>query len=120
MQDSLVLLQESVRHVNHVWTTWCPAPLQSALVWLWQLLVIYPTSLLYFYGPSFLGGWSGQTPSQVCAQLTTVEASFWENNPQPCLELVQRHFYSFHFTLCVMLYFLFINLVLYRLLRRLF
>lgn len=120
MQDSLALLQESVRHVSHVWTTLCPTGLQSALVWLWQLLVTYPTALLYFYGPSYLGGWSGQTPSQVCAQLTTVEASFWEAHPGPCLQLVERHFYSFQVTLCVMIYFLFIYLVLCRLLRRLF
>ena len=87
------------------------------LVWLVLVLFKYPLSLLYFYGPPLLGGWWGASASDICARLTTVEASWWEHNPDKCLEIVDQNFECFYTTATVLLYFLLLVLLLLKIVR---
>lgn len=91
----------------------------NVLTSLWNIFLKYPVAILYFYGPSCLGGWKGLDAGEVCAHLTGVKADFWLKHPDTCNDLLQRHFDSFYFTVCVVSYFIFILLVLLRILRRL-
>ena len=47
---------------------------------------------LYFHG---LGFWRGQTPADICAQLTGIEAAHWRAHPLQCDARLQAQFQGF-------------------------
>ncbi len=58
---------------------------------------VQPFEWLYREGPVALGFWGGLTPPDICAQLTNTHAHFWnatDPNRQECLDLIDRHFWS--------------------------
>ena len=62
---------------------------------LYEQLVLRPLRRLYLQGPSFVGFWGGQALADVCAQMSTVPASFWAEHPDRCDVLVEQRLQSF-------------------------
>jgi hypothetical protein len=64
----------------------------------WLLAGVVETPLLYLYlnGPDLggVGGWRGAAPEEICAQLTSVHTSHWQNNIDACYSLVFQRFDS--------------------------
>ena len=52
---------------------------------------------LYLHGPAWwgVGFWGGQDRADICAQLSTVPAAFWDTHPEECHTLVEQHLRSF-------------------------
>lgn len=73
--------------------------------WVYKTLVYDHVKNLYLHAPAQFGGWSGQTPSQICAKLTNTEEIFWESNQRSCSLLIESKFYAIHETMQELLYF---------------
>jgi len=60
--------------------------------------ILYPLRRLYFDGPDVhgYGWWGGRAATDVCAQLTNVDAAFWARNPDDCRALLERKFVAFY------------------------
>lgn len=61
----------------------------------YTLLIIEPLYSLYLESPSIgnLGGWSGSDESHICAQITNVPASHWEEvGIIECTNLINKRF----------------------------
>lgn len=55
-----------------------------------EWLVLRPLRTLFLLGPSWIGGYGGAEPSDICAQLTTSPARFWDNHPDECERIVSQ------------------------------
>jgi len=62
----------------------------------YQYVVVWPLSHLYFFGPAFqgYGFWQGRTATAICAQLTPSAEEFWQKQPLECQRIIDTHFYS--------------------------
>lgn len=63
---------------------------------LYDLLVVYPLSKLYLYGP-WMGGWGfwcGKSFADICASLTNTSADIWKIEQDACVDLINKNFYS--------------------------
>src|SRR5689334_7700548 len=76
--------------------------LSSILLWAYDSILVTPLHRLYFDGPDFksfgifdFGFWKGQDPASICSQLTTVSQKHWEQHPEECTDLLDRHFNAF-------------------------
>lgn len=67
--------------------------------------VVYgPLAALYFNGPGLLG-WKGRAPTDVCAAISGVQASFWRDNPDGCAEILITSFSAWVTVLnCIFVY----------------
>jgi len=110
----LVLYESAYKNVTRSLMNVCPSLVTEFVQWVWLLTVRHPLAMLYLYGPAWMGGWSGKPIQDICAQMTHVESSFWEDNIDTCNELVVTSFDSFYVTLGVIVYFLIILRVLVR------
>lgn len=73
---------------------------------LFHCLFVRPLAIFYLYGPRYgnWGMWGGVSPSDICAQLTHVDATHWIEHPQICNELIRKRFYSFLLLVYAILY----------------
>ena len=55
-----------------------------------EWLVLRPLRTLFKLGPSWVGGYGGADPSDICAQLTTSPARFWDMHPDECERIVTQ------------------------------
>lgn len=53
-----------------------------------------PLRTMYFSGPYHLGCWQGNAETDICSQLTGVDAAFWYQHPHECEDLLDRKFRS--------------------------
>jgi len=55
-----------------------------------EWLVLHPLRTLFRLGPSWVGGYGGAEPSDICAQLTTSPARFWDIHTDECERIVSQ------------------------------
>lgn len=77
-----------------------------------QFFIFDPLRVLFLRGPSMLGFWGGAAVSDICASMTQVAASFWDQHPAQCLDIIDQKVD----TLLVGIVFLFCVMVVYRVL----
>ena len=53
-----------------------------------EWLVLNPLRTLFRLGPTWIGGWGGADLPDICAQLTTSPARFWEMHTDECERIV--------------------------------
>ena len=75
---------------------------------LYQKLIVNQLKQLYLHGPSVLGFWGGQSPSQICQTVTTYSELFWQSNPAQCEDIIENKFAALRVTVEIILYFLFL------------
>ena len=63
-----------------------------------------PLFYLYMSGPTWLGGWKSKSEWDICAQMTSVDASFWSINQAECSNMIEKDFHSVLTVVQVMLY----------------
>jgi hypothetical protein len=67
------------------------------LRWVNRILVIEPLWQLYLDAPAVggVGGWEGRELPDICAQMTGISASHWQNGGYvECVNHVERKFYA--------------------------
>lgn len=87
--------------------------------WVYELVWLGPLENLYWNGPVFLnnyGFWGGESPENICHDLTTVRSGHWIENDDICQELLNRRFQSFIVGINTFIYFY----IIYRIINRLF
>jgi len=74
--------------------------------WLYNRLLLWPLATLYFNGPSFYqwGFWGGAEAADICAQLTSASADFWQRNPDACTEIIYKRLQAFVIGVQALLY----------------
>lgn len=75
---------------------------------LYRWLIHEPLTTLFYYGPNYnqqIGFWSGQPNTSICASLTNMDNSFWQDHTDDCNLLVQRQLTSYLKTCDVLFYF---------------
>ena len=55
-----------------------------------EWIVLRPLRTLFTLGPAWIGGWGGQDPPDICAQLTASPAAFWQTHPTECGRIVAQ------------------------------
>lgn len=75
---------------------------------IYQKLIVNQLRELYLHGPSVLGFWGGQSPSQICQTVTTYTELFWQSNPKQCNDIIESKFAALRVTIEIILYFLFL------------
>ena len=55
-----------------------------------EWLVLNPLRTLFRLGPSWIGGWGGADLPDICAQVTTSPARFWEMHTVECERIVSQ------------------------------
>lgn len=89
----------------------------SITLWIKDYFFLGPLKRLYFFGPDLkslgiinVGFWNGLTNSEICAKLTSIPESHWDQNSETCNERIDRQFMAFviiiEFSLyiCTMIY----------------
>lgn len=63
----------------------------------YEYAVIAPLRRLYFDGPSLngLGFYAGRLHTDICAELTKIDAFFWHQHPEECANLLDTNFNAF-------------------------
>lgn len=89
---------------QHPWWAWVKRSVYGAV----GAMVVRPFARLYLEGPTFLGFWGGLDFPTICAQLTTTNADMWSRDDATraqCLDIIQRHFWSWMVLIGTMTYF---------------
>jgi hypothetical protein len=69
------------------------------IVWLLQFMnyILEPAlRAVFFQGPPSLGFWGSQQLYDVCAALTSMDATFWKTHRLECFDLCERKFQAFY------------------------
>ena len=66
--------------------------------------VTAPLRSLFFRGPRWLGGWQGKDTEDICAEITSSPAKFWERHPNECDVVVEKQFQSYFVVFQVLVY----------------
>ena len=53
-------------------------------------LVVQPFRVLLQRGPAWIGGWGGQNPEDICAQITGSPAHFWTHHTGECDRIITQ------------------------------
>lgn len=79
----------------------------------YDYLIVSPLYKLYRFGPRVhgVGFWKNATDFDICCALSTVDAQFWRQNPEKCVEIIRSDFNSYLIFLETFFYFL----ILYKL-----
>lgn len=73
----------------------------------YEWIVLTPLARLYINGPSWgsFGFWNGQSLSDICAQKTSLDATFWQANPMECAQIISKNFYAMVISVETLMYF---------------
>ena len=74
------------------------------MAFVFDILIREPIRLLIMKGPTWIGGFAGQTNAQICALLTKTETVLWEVNFDACQDQINRYIDSYEVLFIVVLY----------------
>jgi hypothetical protein len=77
-------------------------------MWIYDVLFVNPLRTLYLNGTTILGFWNGQSPLQICAQVTQQSELFWQQHPHDCNVIVEQRFSAALSTVHILVYFAFL------------